>query len=183
MKYASEDLIHEHDGILFGLNILERMIVKLKQNEEVELDHLKEIINFFGTFADKCHHGKEEGLLFPVMEKYGIPNQNGPIAQMLNEHIEGRNHIANMKVSIKENFDKEQFIQAATGYVNLLRSHIEKENSILFPLGDKKIPEEEQKKLLEGFVTFEKDVMGEGVHESLHELLHNFEKIYLREES
>ncbi|MEJ2665355.1 MAG: hemerythrin domain-containing protein [Spirochaetia bacterium] len=99
---------------------------------------------------------------------------------ILMEHIEGREYISAMNGALQDReFNRDDFIAAAINYIDLLRNHIEKENSILFPLGDTNIPIDVQKELLDSFENFEKQVMGEGVHESLHELLHNFEKIYL----
>lgn len=181
MNYASEDLISEHVGILFGLKILERMIRQLQEGKKVEEDDLLEMINFLKLFADKCHHGKEEGLLFPAMEKVGIKNQNGPIGQMLIEHTEGRMYISQMSEAIKDNsINKNDLIQAATNYIKLLRQHIEKENTILFPMGDEKIPANIQAGLLISFEEFEEKVMGKGTHEKLHKLLNRFEIKYLK---
>ncbi len=182
MKYASGDLIDEHDGILFGLKILEKMVNLLKADDKVELDDFREMINFLKLFADKCHHGKEEGFLFPAMEKAGIQNQNGPIGQMLIEHAEGRKYISQMSESIADDPVKEKdLIQAAANYIKLLRFHINKENTVLFPMGDKKIRAKIQAELLNEFEEFEEKVMGKGTHEKLHELLQRFEIKYLEE--
>jgi hemerythrin-like domain-containing protein len=181
MQYASEDLINEHEGILFGLKILEKMISLLQSNKKAEIADFGEMINFLKLFADKCHHGKEEGFLFPAMEKAGIPNHNGPIEQMLTEHAEGRKYISQMSESISGNsVNEKDLIQAAANYINLLRSHIDKENNILLPMGDKMIPEDVQAQLLTSFEEFEEKVMGKGTHDKLHELLHKFETRYLK---
>ncbi len=179
MNYASEDLMKEHEGILFGLHVLEKMIEMIKNQVNISIDELKEMVNFFKLFADKCHHGKEETMLFPEMEKVGIPIQNGPIDQMLYEHTEGRKYIAIMDKSLQEGTITETFIEAALQYINLLRGHINKENNILFPMGDKRIAMDTQKQLLQAFEKHEEAVMGKGTHEKLHELLHNLGAKYL----
>jgi hemerythrin-like domain-containing protein len=178
--YASEDLIKEHEGIRSGLTILERMVTMLREKEQIDMSDFREMVEFFKLFADKCHHGKEETMLFPEMEKAGIPKENGPIGQMLIEHGEGRKYISRMSEIMNEGiFNTGGFIQAAENYIDLLRHHIDKENTVLFPLGDKKIPAEIQKRLLESFETFEEDVMGPGTHEKLHGLLKSFKNKYL----
>lgn len=180
MKYASEDLMNEHEGILFGLRILEQMANIVQEPKKIEIGDISEMLNFLRLFADKCHHGKEEGLMFPAMEKAGIPNEKGPIGQMLLEHNEGRKYIAEMGASIDNGILKaSRFIQAAINYISLMRAHINKENTVLFPLGNKMIPLDEQKQLLNQFETFEEEVMGKGTHEKLHEILHKFEVKYL----
>lgn len=180
MKYASEYLVKEHKGILVGLQILEKMIQLVRGNALHDQSDISEIINFLKLFADKCHHGKEEGLLFPLMEKYGIPKEKGPIGQMLTEHDAGRELIRKMSdAGSASELNKALFIESAENYIRLLRAHIEKENTILFPMGDKVIPVEQQPALIETFEKHEAEVMGKGTHEKLHEMLHLFSHKYL----
>jgi len=180
MTYASEDLIHEHEGILFGMTILEKMAENLAGNGPVEVDDYGEMVNFLKLFADKCHHGKEEGFLFPAMERAGIRKENGPIGQMLYEHGIGRKYLAEMTAALEGGkIEKDTFGKAANGYIELLRSHIGKENRTLFPMGDEAIPAAEQERLLAAFEKFEAEVMGAGTHERLHKMLDTFERKYL----
>lgn len=183
MKYASQDLRDEHEGILAGLEVLEEMAARIKAGQKTDPADLAEMIRFFRTFADKCHHGKEEGLFFPALERAGILNQNGPIGQMLSEHVQGRNHLSKMADAIKDGtVDGAKFAAAAESYAKLLRAHIQKENTVLFPLGDRLLPRDVQTSLLEGFENHEETVMGVDVHEQLHELLHDFQHKYLPEQ-
>lgn len=180
MKYASEDLIHEHKAILFGLTILEQIAGRVREKGEADLKDIEDMVNFLKLFADKCHHGKEEGLLFPELEKIGILKEGGPIGQMLLEHDQGRRFISEMTAAISDGvLQAERFTDAAYGYIDLLRAHIEKENQVLFPLGDRKLLPGLQKQLLEQFEEFEEKVMGKGIHESLHKLLHDLEAKYI----
>ena len=180
MKYASEDLRNEHEGVLFGLDILEKMAGKARLAGATDVEDVKEMVNFLRLFADKCHHGKEEGLMFPAMEKVGIPNAGGPIGQMLLEHTQGRQYIAEMAASAEgDALHADRFAEAASGYIELMRAHIDKENSVLFPAGDRMLPKDVQQQLLDQFEGFEEEVMGKGTHEKLHETLHRFERKYL----
>jgi hemerythrin-like domain-containing protein len=67
MKYASEDLINEHEGILLGLKILEKIVDLVKAGNKIKIEDLKEMINFFRLFADKCHHGNEMEFTLPFI--------------------------------------------------------------------------------------------------------------------
>jgi hemerythrin-like domain-containing protein len=179
MKYASRDLMDEHEGILHGLAILEKMALLVASDSGGIKTDLAAMIDFLRLFADKCHHGKEEGILFPAMEKYGIPKDGGPIGQMLIEHEKGREFIRGMSIAIAtDEINKESFLQNAHGYIDLLRAHINKENTILFPMGDRAIPEAEQITILEAFETHERTVMGPGIHEKLHAMLDDFATKY-----
>lgn len=180
MKYASEDLRNEHEGVLLGLSILEKIALKLSRGENVDQGDPSSLVDFLKLFADKCHHGKEEGLFFPALEKHGIQNAGGPIGQLLMEHTQGRAHIAAMAKAVAAvPVDAPSFTASATAYIALMRDHIAKENTVLFPLGDKALPSDVQAELLESFEEHEETVMGAGTHEKLHEMLHAFTKKYL----
>lgn len=182
MKYASEDLRNEHEGVLFGLEILEQISNTAMKSNSADIQDINDMINFLRLFADKCHHGKEENLMFPAMEKAGIQNEGGPIGQMLAEHNQGRQFIAEMDASVTDSvLLAQRFAQAAAGYINLMRAHIEKENRVLFPMGDKLLPMNEQAHLLTQFEEFEEAVMGKATHEKLHETLHRLEEKYRKE--
>ena len=180
MKKASEDLKHEHEAVKIALNVLEKIASKIQRNENVDANDLKEMVDFLILFADKCHHGKEEIYYFPALEKVGIPRNGGSIGAMLQEHEQGRSNIRQMKDSVSGlNVDLQAFADAASSYVTLMRNHIEKENNILFMMGDQRLPEEMQTELLQKFEEHEEKVVGEGKHEELHTLLEKLAKKYL----
>ncbi|HOD27735.1 MAG TPA: hemerythrin domain-containing protein [Syntrophales bacterium] len=180
MERASQDLMHEHDAILFSLKVLEEICRRVESQKDALVKDITDLIDFLKLFADKCHHGKEEGFLFPALKEVGIP-EDGPIGVMLAEHTQGRNFIKQMQESLTDKmFRTEDFVKSARGYIALLRDHIEKENNILFPMGDAKLSNAKQRELLELFETFEDDVIGKGKHEELHRQLQAFNAKYLK---
>ena len=133
--------------------------------------------------ADKCHHGKEEDLLFPAMEEAGIPKEEGPIGVMLMEHSEGRHCIKGMVEAVAEYKQNgkdfaPKFIQNARTYVELLTQHIDKENNILFEMADIHLSANKQEELLQEFERFERDKIGVVIYEDLHEIFHNLKRVY-----
>jgi hemerythrin-like domain-containing protein len=182
MEKASQDLVHEHKAILIILSVLEKICSLFKTSKEVDYHDIEQIIDFIKTFADKCHHGKEEGFLFPALEEAGIKKENGPIGVMLLEHEKGRELVRLMQSSISgESIQIEKFVESSDAYINLLRNHIEKENSILFPMGDARLSQAKQDELLNKFETFEDEVIGKGKHHELHQILEKFEAKYLKQ--
>ncbi len=176
MGKATQDLRKEHEAILHVLSILNQMM--LSQNEEDTLFHdYGEVVYFLKTFADKCHHGKEENYLFQALVRKGIPNEGGPVGVMLKEHEQGRGFIAQMSRSL-ENKDIQGFRDAAAQYCDLLRSHIEKENNVLFQMADRVMDEREQDLLFGKFEQHEETVIGHGVHDKLHAMIGTWEKAY-----
>jgi hemerythrin-like domain-containing protein len=138
---------------------------------------LQGFLGFLKEFADTCHHGKEEGILFPALVKAGVPQQGGPIGQMLAEHAEGRKLIKAMEAAASP-VDARAFAAAAGGYAGLLRSHIDKENRVLFPTADRVLLEPELDGIFERFEQHEETVIGHGRHEELHALLKDLKRRY-----
>lgn len=181
----ANQLKEEHEGILLMLKILEKICARLEAKEKVEIDPLERIIEFIRVFADKCHHGKEEDLLFPELERAGIPKDHGPIGVMLVEHDQGRAYVKGMGEAIA-GFKKGDpqvgidFVKNARSYISLLTQHIQKENNVLFPMGDKVLSKEKQQNLLKAFDKLESERIGVGMHESFHNLLNHLQEVYLK---
>lgn len=172
MGKATQDLRKEHDSILHVLSITDKIISSVIENTKI-MHFGKELVYFLKTFGDKCHHGKEENYLFKELEKEGIPNEGGPIGVMLQEHQEGRMYIDLMNKAV-EAVDAANFKINASNYSNLLRSHIEKENNILFVIADKILGDTKQDELFMKFEQHEENVIGHGVHEKLHSMIHKW---------
>ena len=180
MGKATAVLVKEHEAIKHALNILEQICQKLKNGDEVDKNDLSAMVGFIKEFADKCHHGKEETYLFETLVESGMSKEQGPVAVMLHEHDMGRSYVKNMELSLNDFINnKEAFQEHAANYILLLRSHIEKENNILFKMADARLPEPAQDKIFEDFEKFEKDVIGDHRHEELHQLLNTLSKKYL----
>ena len=73
MSKAIEDLEHDHKAILSALQILERIAGDIERGATPTRGELAKFIDFLKEFADKCHHGKEEGMLFPALIEAGMP--------------------------------------------------------------------------------------------------------------
>jgi len=137
---ATERLRAEHRNILKVLDVLERLLDRGSQ-ADWDFDSLEDCIAFFRLFADACHHGKEEDLLFPELEARGMPKEGGPIGVMLMEHERGRAFVAQMaraipKARAGDEDDLARLANAGRGYVDLLRNHIVKEDNVLFNMAD-----------------------------------------------
>src|SRR5512140_1559873 len=106
------------------------MMDAMKKDAATDSTDMQAFIDFLKEFADKCHHGKEEGFLFPAMEAAGVPNEGGPIGVLLAEHAQGRQLIREMEESIATSVDRSKLARAAGQYAVLLRVHIRKENTV-----------------------------------------------------
>ena len=161
----TEQLVEEHESITAMLDITAKVCDNLESGQEVPSDHLEQIVEFIREFADRCHHGKEEDLLFSTMEEAGFSSEEGPIAVMLSEHTVGRDYVKKMAeaaTSYREGDRKviPTFVDNARGFVYLLRDHIYKENNILYPMADSRLTDEDQSKLEREFQRVNEESIG-----------------------
>jgi hemerythrin-like domain-containing protein len=171
----TEILSAEHRVIEQVLAVLEKMSDRARTEGEVCLSSARDAIAFLRTFADKCHHGKEEARLFPAMERHGLPADAGPTAVMRAEHEMGREAVRRMDEAVVAHAKGDasaasRFAYHAHGFVELLREHIAKEDQVLFPMADRMLPPAVQTELLADFETAEREEMGEGTHEAMLEV-------------
>jgi len=179
----TEELKKEHEGVLEALRILEAICNRAYAGVKPSVPHIERLMEFFKIFVDRCHHGKEEDLLFPAMVGAGFSKESGPIAVMLAEHQEGRGYIRGMSDSLKAHGAGSQeawddFNRNGRDYIDLLRQHIIKEDNILYPMADARIPREKQDALLEGFEKIEAERIGPGRHEAFHAMLDELGREY-----
>ena len=183
---AIQELRMEHDAVRLTLKVLDRICQKIelsgKLDDPQDVDHLLE---FFTVFVDKCHHGKEEELLFPALEQIGVNRDKGPIGVMLREHQLGRECVQKMKTAFLQ-FKAGavpaavDFTRSARDYISLLNQHIDKENNILFPIAEKQLTEAKLAELLKGFERIEEQKIGVGKHEEFHKMIDQLESAYLK---
>jgi hemerythrin-like domain-containing protein len=68
----------EHEAVRLTLRVLDRICQKIERSEKLgDSQHVDQLLEFFTVFVDKCHHGKEEELLFPALEKVGVNRDKG----------------------------------------------------------------------------------------------------------
>lgn len=149
-------LKHEHRVIERAMRALDGVCMRLEGGNKVPAPVLLELADFIATFADRYHHGKEETLLFPALERRGITRDGGPLGVMEYEHQVERELIADLQQAIdlyreRDLEGAQNFVEAARAYLRLLVGHIEKEDSILFRIGDEMLDDEEKDSLAESF--------------------------------
>ena len=164
-------LMNEHRIIEQVLNCLEKILKQCTAENRLDAQSAKQAIDFFQNFADRCHHGKEEAHLFPMMQANGFSGGCSPVVVMLREHELGRLYLQGMEAAIEPAMagDSEAmkwFIQHGQSYLKLLREHIHKEDVCLFPAANHRLTEKDQGQLMAAFKTVEDEEIGSGTHET-----------------
>ncbi|MGE5662983.1 MAG: hemerythrin domain-containing protein [Deltaproteobacteria bacterium] len=180
---ATRELKEEHGGIKVMLAILGKVCDRLDAGQPVDRGHLDGILEFLKVFVDKCHHAKEEDHLFPAMEKAGIPREGGPIGVMLIEHQAGRDFIRGMAnaagaMSEGDPGAAKRFVANARSYTDLLLQHIDKEDNILYPMAEARLPGDADGTLAAEFERVEEERVGHGRHEEFHRMMDRLKSIY-----
>ncbi len=180
--HALQLLIAEHQVIRKGLEILESMAAQLRGGSQLPIEDVEALLAMFQTFADRCHHMKEEWGLFPHMEGKGIPCMGGPLGVMLCEHLRGRVLRHQMKGALPyvaaDPQAKAQFISAATEYVQLMMEHIAREENVLFQMAQQVTNPKEDERLVEAFHSVEEEVVGREVHHRMEQLVEELASRY-----
>ncbi|MDW7967697.1 MAG: hemerythrin domain-containing protein, partial [Thermoanaerobaculum sp.] len=135
---------------------------------------MSQILDFIRTFADACHHGKEEDLLFPALESCGFSREVGPLAVMLVEHQRGRALVrqAAQALEAAAGGDRQaagEVARALADWAQLIEQHIAKENRVLFPMAQEVLGEGTLRELGEAFSWLEQERFA-GVHQRARQL-------------
>lgn len=158
MNTATQNLENDHVHILRLTDIMLEMV----EQKCTGTDHFELVVNLIRNFADGLHHAKEEELLFPLLGEKGFSPEQGPVAVMLMEHVQGRNFVKGVSDGIaglkKGNSGAiQQVYENLSGYAILLQNHISKENNILFRMADQMFSADEQQTLIDQFAVVESE--------------------------
>lgn len=116
----------EHKHILMAIDELEKAISKDKLAES-DRKRIKNSAHIF-VEAEK-HHEREEKILFPAIEAKGVC---GPTQVMREEHAELRKRKKQLFEKTKGKFEVKDILEPAEYIIENLRSHISKEDNILY---------------------------------------------------
>lgn len=171
-----ETLMHEHDVILLVAGAARREAAAIRQGQSFRREKVEQILDFVRTFADACHHGKEEDLLFTRLETKGFSREMGPVAVMLFEHEQGRGYVrqaaANLDAAAAGDANAARAVaDGLAGWADLIEQHIDKENNVLFPMAQQVLAKAELEELEAGFEKVERERFA-GAHERYHTLAH-----------
>lgn len=160
-------LAREHRLIERALAILARLSDEAVRTKTLDAVTAGELLRFFREFADRIHHLKEERILFPAIEAKSF----FPGCGLLSEHELGRLRVRNMAAAIErwsvgDAEARMAFVRQARSYINLLQTHIAKEDDCLARTTATAFPDDAEREALAGaFDDLERREIGEGAFE------------------
>ncbi len=175
MQKAIEVLMNEHRLIEQVLGSLETFVLQVEGGLAPERRLLADYGAFFRDFADACHHGKEEDILFQRMTERGFSRETGPVAVMLYEHKVGRGHVSALReagggTGPLAAMETQLVLENAAAFIPLLRTHIQKEDRILYPMAERLLTGPEMDAMETEFEALEARMRGDGSLDRLHGL-------------
>ncbi len=135
----TEALEREHRFIEKVVKACYVTVEEISGGGPVDPELLGKIIDFMRVYADRCHHGKEEALLFPALGEKGVPITGCPIGALSAEHVQGRHLVAALAEALErfqgcEPGAAEAVLENLRGITALYPNHIWKEDYLLFPM-------------------------------------------------
>ncbi|MFW9812979.1 MAG: DUF438 domain-containing protein [Candidatus Thorarchaeota archaeon] len=144
-------LMKEHSVLMEYANELHSLVSTLASGDREKrsefIDRIRQLIGFFEE--SESHYLREENALFPVIEKKGL---TGPPAAMWSEHQDVHTlekSVFELKNEAESNLEKLNSL--SINLANLLASHFNKENNILFPASLRLLSEEEWATVVKDF--------------------------------
>jgi hemerythrin-like domain-containing protein len=173
---AAQILQQEHRLILQALSALENRIAAVEAGAAPDRAFFEKAVEFLRTFADRCHHGKEEDILFGTMVKdLDYPKNAGPVAVLTTEHETGRQFIRRIAEAAavlgQDPSATRQIVENGRGYIQLLRIHIDREDNVVFPMVDQFLDDADQARLAAEFERFDRQEIASGRREASLRLL------------
>lgn len=149
-------LMQDHKVILRALDVLDQMANRVQNDEPVENGDVEMILHFLRAFADDYHQGKEESALFPELLRSSAANQ-GPLRHMIFEHDQERSLVEGLEEAVRTKKGPD-FVHFARRLTSLIRTHIHKEDHILFEMADRLLSAEQDARISAELDTFSTDL-------------------------
>ncbi len=170
-------LMKEHRLIERMIALMERELFRLTDGEEMDPVFIDVAADFIRTYADRCHHGKEEDILFRQLAKKQLSDEEATrMAELVEEHAYGRRTTGELVRAKERYIDGDR--QAASAIVatleNLVRfypAHIEKEDKHFFVPVMEYFTKQEQERMLEEFWEFDRLL----IHERYATMVESYE--------
>ncbi len=170
-------LMIEHRWIERMIQLMARELARLEETGRADVEFLDAAVDFIRTYADRCHHGKEEDILFKALrEKNLTPELKRILEELIREHAWGRKTVGSLVQARK------QYASGETAALDTLRRllgelvefyprHIEKEDKHFFLPVMEYFSQAEKDALLEAGYDFDRQL----IHEKYRHLVQEME--------
>ncbi len=175
-------LMIEHRLIERMIGLMEFEVQKINKNSEPDVSFIEDACDFLKTYADRCHHGKEENILFHELKGKNLSKKHREIlSQLINEHKFARkinSELTGFNQQYKNGFkdsvaDIYKHLKTLTTFYP---EHIKKEDKVFFIPSMDYFTDKEKDKMLDEFREFDRNL----IHEKYKGLIIDYEKYRLK---
>jgi hemerythrin-like domain-containing protein len=171
-------LMQEHRLIERMISQMKKEVLTMKSKQNVNSTFIDIAVDFIRVYADRCHHGKEEGVLFRELNGKQMTSEHVEMMrELINEHVYARKTTANLNEA-KERYMKgkedarNDVWKLLNDLVEFYPKHIEKEDKRFFYPSMDYFSPQEQETLLNEFRDFDRKI----IHEHYTKVLDELEK-------
>lgn len=169
-------LMREHRLIERMVAVLDKELKRINDRNKANVELLTVAVDFFRTYADRTHHGKEEDILFRELAKKPLsPGHKRIMDELVAEHVHARKTVSAL-VDAKNSYSQgnPESLKDTVSYVKELVSfypaHIVKEDQHFFyPILDY-FSKQEQDDMLAEFWEFDRMLIHEKYQKIVEEL-------------
>jgi hemerythrin-like domain-containing protein len=159
------------------VKILEKELINVKKTGKVDTNIILSVIDFFRTYADRTHHGKEEDILFRDLSKKDLSSDHKKIInKLVEDHVLARKTVAALMdahtgVIQGNNESIKEIISNMEKLVALYPRHIYVEDKEFFYPCMEYFSREEQDNMLRDFWEFDQKM----IHEKYTKIVNDLE--------
>jgi hemerythrin-like domain-containing protein len=170
-------LMIEHRLIERMIKVMKGEVEAMERQGEARPQFIDGAVDFIKIYADRCHHGKEEDILFRLLsEKHVSDHHKEVVEELIQEHVRARD-LTGQLVAAKERYvagDGGAFQEirgVMSQLVDFYPVHIEKEDRHFFIPCMEYFSRHEQDVMLESFGEFDRTL----IHEKYRAVIQKFE--------
>jgi branched-chain amino acid transport system ATP-binding protein len=143
---ALQSLAADHRLIRRTLEAFELYVGYVEARLTVDRSDLGRFVDFFESYADVYHHGKEEALLFPALVMAGLDWNDDPLARIRREHDQEHYLMrtlahAGLQNEVWSDDDRRHFLAMAKEFIGFEGDHMRFENLEVFPRAERVLSE------------------------------------------
>jgi hemerythrin-like domain-containing protein len=169
-------LMTEHRLIQRAVEDLRQQVARIDEETALEPERLTTIIDFFVNYADECHHGKEEGILFRRLADKSLSDEHAKMMQgLIDDHEFARQTTRKLREATRrfaegESAEIEEIRQYLQGLVDMYPRHIETEDHAFFKPAMEYFSQEERADIEREFEQFDRSLIHQRYLRVLDEL-------------
>jgi hemerythrin-like domain-containing protein len=160
-------LITEHRLIGRFLALMKKEIEQMNEGEKPDRVFIERVIDFFHTYAHRCHYGKEEDLLFQRLHMKKLqPEHKEMIDELVLDHIRERRLIDGLEIAkdrywLGHSEALDEILNRLKDIGEFYPGHMRKEETELFCSSMEYFDPEEQQRMLAEFAELDRNLIHE----------------------